>query len=53
MSGDPWRGELIPLLLCGTTIALAYQQELALLVTLAVSLVLALTITDRRGQPLS
>jgi len=50
MSGDPWRGELIPLLLCGTTIALAYQQELALLVTLAVSLVLAMTIVQSLGE---
>jgi putative nucleotidyltransferase with HDIG domain len=50
MSGDPWRGELIPLLLCGTTIALAYQQELALLVTLAVSLVLALTTVQSLGE---
>lgn len=50
MSGDPWRGELIPLLLCGTTIALAYQHELALLVTLAVSLVLALTTVQSLGE---
>ncbi len=34
-----WRAELIPLMLFGMTIAIAYQQELALLLSAAVTLV--------------
>jgi putative nucleotidyltransferase with HDIG domain len=38
-SHDEWRVELIPLLLFGMTIAIAYQQEIALLLSAAVTLV--------------
>jgi putative nucleotidyltransferase with HDIG domain len=38
-SQDEWRAELIPLMLFGMTIAIAYQQELALLLTAAVTLI--------------
>ena len=38
-SQDDWRAELIPLMLFGMTIAIAYEQELALLLTAAVTLV--------------
>jgi cyclic-di-AMP phosphodiesterase PgpH len=32
-SADPWRGELVPLMLFGMTIAIVYRQELALLLS--------------------
>lgn len=38
-SRDEWRAEIIPLMLFGMTVAIAYQQELALLLTTAVALV--------------
>jgi putative nucleotidyltransferase with HDIG domain len=38
-SHDDWRAELIPLMLFGMTLAIAYQQEIALLLTAAVTLV--------------
>lgn len=41
-SGDAWRAELIPLLLFAMTVAIAYHQELALLLTAAMSLVIVL-----------
>lgn len=41
---DDWRAELIPLLLFGMTVAIAYQQELALLLSAALSLVIVLTL---------
>ena len=40
--GDGWRAEIIPLTLFGITVAIAYQRELALLFSLAVSLVVTL-----------
>ncbi|MGB6043536.1 MAG: HDIG domain-containing metalloprotein [Pirellulales bacterium] len=39
-----WKAELIPLLLFGMTVALAYNQELALLLSAAVGLVIVLSI---------
>jgi putative nucleotidyltransferase with HDIG domain len=36
---DDWRAELIPLMLFGMTVTIAYQQDIALLVTAAVTLV--------------
>jgi hypothetical protein len=38
-SRDDWRAEVVPLLLFGMTIAIAYGQELALLLTAAVTLI--------------
>jgi putative nucleotidyltransferase with HDIG domain len=38
-SQDEWRVELIPLMLFGMTVAIAYQQEIALLLSAAVTLI--------------
>jgi putative nucleotidyltransferase with HDIG domain len=38
-SHDEWRVELIPLMLFGMTVAIAYQQEVALLLSAAVTLI--------------
>ena len=38
-SHDQWRVELIPLMLFGMTVAIAYQQEIALLLSAAVTLI--------------
>jgi putative nucleotidyltransferase with HDIG domain len=43
-SADPWRAEIIPLLLFGMTLAIAYRQELALLVTGVVAFTLTMAI---------
>jgi len=43
-SADPWRAEIIPLMLFGMTLAIAYRQELALLVTAVVSFTLTMAI---------
>lgn len=39
-----WGGDIIPLLLCGMTLAVAYQQELSLLLSACITLVVVLTI---------
>lgn len=39
LSNDPWRAELIPPLLLGMTVAIAYSHELALLLTAGICLV--------------
>ena len=44
LSHDPWRAELIPPLLFGMTVAIAYSREAALLLTAAVSTVIVLAI---------
>lgn len=44
VSTDAWQGELIPLMLFGITAALAYRQELALLLSACVCLVVVLTL---------
>ena len=44
VSTDAWQGELIPLMLFGMTAALAYRQELALLLSACVCLVVILTL---------
>jgi putative nucleotidyltransferase with HDIG domain len=49
LSRDDWRWELVPLLLFGMTVAIAYNQELALLLSSAVTLVIVVSI----GQGLS
>lgn len=43
-SADAWRAELIPLLLFGQTVAIAYRQELALLLSGIVAVILTLAI---------
>ncbi len=46
---DEWRAEMIPILLFGMTVAIAYQQEMALLMSAA----LALTVVIALGQSLA
>ncbi len=50
-SGDrlqaDWRAELIPLLLFAMTVAIAYNQELALMLTSALALVVVITLGQR------
>ena len=41
---DAWRAEIVPLLLFGMTVAIAYERELALLLSAAVALVIALSL---------
>jgi len=43
-SADAWRGEIIPVLLFGQTVAIAYRQELALLLSGVVALILTLAL---------
>ena len=43
-SEDQWRAELIPLLLFGMTAAIAYEKELALLLSAAVALIIAFSL---------
>ncbi|MCA9222504.1 MAG: HDIG domain-containing protein [Planctomycetales bacterium] len=43
-SDDQWRAELVPLILFGMTIAVAYRRELALVLSAAVSLVVAISL---------
>jgi cyclic-di-AMP phosphodiesterase PgpH len=41
-AGDPWRAEIIPLLLFGMIVGIAYGRELALVLSLALTLVFVL-----------
>jgi putative nucleotidyltransferase with HDIG domain len=43
-SADQWRAEIVPLLLFGMTVAIAYDKELALLLAASVSLVVAFSL---------
>lgn len=43
-SGDQWRAEIIPLLLFGMTVAIAFEKELALLLAASVSLIVAFSL---------
>ncbi len=43
-SQDAWRAEVIPLALFGMTVAIAYQQEIALLLTAAITLVVVVAL---------
>ena len=43
-SHDDWRAEVIPLMLFGMTMAIAYDQEFALLLSAAVTLIGAVAI---------
>ncbi len=49
ISGDSWRGELLPLLLFGMTAAIVYRLEFALLLTGILSLIIVMAL----GQGLS
>ncbi len=40
MTADPWRAELIPLLLFGMTVGIAYRRELAMLLTASLAAML-------------
>jgi putative nucleotidyltransferase with HDIG domain len=48
-SHEDWRAELIPLMLFGMTMAIAYRQEIALLLAAAVTLICVVAL----GQPLA
>ncbi len=48
-SRDNWRAELVPILLFGMTVTIAYQRELALLLSASVALVVCLSL----GQSLA
>ena len=43
-SGDTWRAELIPLMFFGMSMAIAYRQDLALLLSAAIGLIIIITI---------
>jgi putative nucleotidyltransferase with HDIG domain len=43
-SGDSWQAELIPLMLFGMTVSLAYRQELALLLSASACLIVVLSL---------
>ncbi|MEX2175429.1 MAG: HDIG domain-containing metalloprotein [Pirellulaceae bacterium] len=43
-SADQWRAEIIPLLLFGMTAAIAYEKELALLLSASVALIIAFSL---------
>jgi len=43
-AADQWRAEIVPLLLFGMTVAIAYEKELALLLSASVSLVIAFSL---------
>lgn len=49
-SHDPWRAELIPLLLFGMTLSIAYQRDTALVLTLALAALVTLSGVDTTGQ---
>lgn len=47
---DPWRAEIIPLLLFGMTVGIAYQRELANIFSLALATVLAMANGHSLGE---
>ncbi len=49
-SADQWRAEIIPLLLFGMTVAIAFEKELALLLASSVSLVVAFSLEQGLGE---
>jgi putative nucleotidyltransferase with HDIG domain len=49
-SHDSWRAELIPIMLFGMTVAIVYQQELALLLTAALALVVVVSLDEDLPQ---
>jgi putative nucleotidyltransferase with HDIG domain len=44
MASDQWRAEIVPLLLFGMMVAIAYEKELALLLAASVSLIVAFSL---------
>jgi len=50
LSVDPWRAELVPLLLFGMTVSIAYGRELAMLLSACLALVLAVTVGHSLGD---
>lgn len=48
-----WGGDIIPLLLCGMTLAIAYQQEAALLISACVTLIVVLSIGHSFSEALT
>jgi putative nucleotidyltransferase with HDIG domain len=46
LAADGWNAEIIPLLLFGMTLAIAYHQELALLLSFSVALIVVFSIGD-------
>ncbi|MCC7084299.1 MAG: HDIG domain-containing protein [Pirellulales bacterium] len=49
-SDDSWRAELIPVMLFGMTVAIVYHQELALLLTAALALVVVVSLGQNLPQ---
>jgi cyclic-di-AMP phosphodiesterase PgpH len=49
-AADAWRAEIIPLLIFGMTVAIAYEKELALLLSASVSLVVAFSLEQGLGE---
>jgi len=49
-SRDAWRAEIVPLLLFGEMVAIAYRQEVALLLTAVVALIVALALGLGLGE---
>jgi len=49
-SADQWRAEIIPLLLFGMTAAIAYEKELALLLSASVALIVAFSLQQGLGE---
>lgn len=47
---DPWRAELIPVLLFGVTFAIAYPRDVALVLSIALSLVASITCGHGLGE---
>ena len=50
LADNAWRAELLPVLLFGMTVAIAYQRELALLLSISVSIVVVLAIGHDLGK---
>jgi len=47
---EPWHAEIVPIVLFGMAMAIAYQRELALLLSAAVALVITLSMGQRLGD---
>jgi len=47
---DPWRADIVPLTLFGIILTIAYQREMALLLSAAVSLVVTLSVGDSLAE---
>jgi cyclic-di-AMP phosphodiesterase PgpH len=49
-SADQWKAEIVPLLLFGMTVAIAYEKELALLLAASVAVVVAFSLEQGLGE---